>query len=116
MIWLSFSHIAVVSIHNDNGLDKFNVVNEAYQSVLAVTEEASEIEHGGQGEYELDEEGTDSDSHQSDAGFQVVVLNFLKLLDELSLLLHKSSLLFASVLLHLISHLLKMLSAHFVLG
>ena len=79
-------------------------MNEANELVLAVAEDATEVNDAEDGEHPLEEEGKDGHLHQIFADLDVIRLNVLQLLRELRLLLHVACLFFATSIAHFLAH------------
>ena len=83
-------------------------MNGADQIILTVTNTTSEVYDTEAGEDELDNQNSNGNLQQCDTCVKMEILNFFQLLYEVSFFLHEPSLLFRTMLLHLVTNFLKM--------
>ena len=115
MIRLLLVDIDAVGTHHKQSLRELNVMDEANQLVLAVTEDAAEVEYAKDRKDPLNKEGEYSHAHQARANVQVVLLDLLQLVGELGLLLHVASLLFTATVAHLLPSIIHVILIHRVI-
>lgn len=90
-------------------------MNEANELVVAVAEDAAEVDDAEDGEDPLEEEGEDGHLHQIFADLNVIRLNVLQLLRELRLLLHVACLFFAASVAHFLAHVVHVVLVRWVI-
>lgn len=77
MIWLHFLNVNFIVAHNEQGLRKLDVMNEADELILAIAEYAAKVDDAEDGEAPFEEECEDGHLHQIFADLDMVRLNVL---------------------------------------
>lgn len=108
MVWLLLLNISLISINQENALTELYIVNVADQTILTVSYSTPEISDTEARVNELQRHYKYAYLQEQSASVQVVGLDLLQVLHKLCFFLHEACLLFASMLLELVSHVFKM--------